>query len=62
MKNWFKAAGINAIKAVAQTAIAMIGTSKVIGDVDWVMVVSAASLAGMLSLLMSVASIPEAEA
>ena len=49
MKNWIKTAGIRAVKTVAQTAIAMIGTSEVLGDVDWVMVASAASLAGILS-------------
>ena len=59
MKNWIKTAGIRAVKTVAQTAIAMIGTSEVLGDVDWVMVASAASLAGILSLLMSIANIPE---
>lgn len=59
MKNWIKTAGIRAVKTVAQTAIAMIGTSEVLGDVDWVMVASAALLAGILSLLMSIANIPE---
>jgi hypothetical protein len=59
MKNWLKAAGIRAVKTVAQTAIATIGTSEVMGDVNWVMVASAASLAGILSLLMSVSGIPE---
>lgn len=58
-KNWLKAAGIRAIKTVAQTAIATIGTSAVIGDVNWVMVGSASALAGILSMLTSVAGLPE---
>lgn len=57
--NWFKAAGIRAIKTVAQTAVATIGTSAVFTEVDWVMVGSAALLAGVLSLLTSLAGIPE---
>ena len=56
MKEWFKAAGIRAIKTIAQTAIATIGTAAVLGDVNWVMVASAAALAGVLSLLTSVAT------
>lgn len=56
---WFKAAGIRALKTVAQTAVATIGTAAVIGDVNWVMVASAAALAGVLSLLTSVAGLPE---
>ena len=60
-KNWSKAAGIRAIKTVAQAAIATIGTSAVLGDVNWLMVVSASVLAGILSLLTSVAGLPERE-
>ena len=59
MKEWFKAAGIRAIKTIAQTAIATIGTAAVLCDVNWVMVASAAALAGVLSLLTSVAGLPE---
>lgn len=58
-KNWIKAAGVRAIKTVAQTAVATIGTSAVIGEVNWVMVASASALAGILSLLTSVAGLPE---
>lgn len=60
-KNWIRAAGIRAIKTVAQAAIATIGTSAVLSEVDWVMVVSAAVLAGILSLLTSLAGLPELE-
>lgn len=59
MKDWFKAAGIRAIKTIAQTAIATIGTAAVLGDVNWVMVASAAAFAGVLSLLTSIAGLPE---
>lgn len=62
LKNWIKAAGIRAIKTVAQTAVATIGTSAVMGDVNWIMVGSAALLAGILSLLTSVAGLPELKA
>lgn len=58
-KAWIKAAGVRAIKTVAQTAIATIGTSAVMGDVNWIMVGSASLLAGILSLLTSVAGLPE---
>ena len=56
---WFKAAGIRAIKTIAQTAVATIGTSAVLSTVDWKMVVSASILAGILSILTSIAGIPE---
>lgn len=58
-KKWFKAAGKRAIKTIAQTAIATIGTSALISDVDWKIVVSASILAGVLSMLNSIAGIPE---
>lgn len=60
-KKWWKAAGIRAIKTVAQTAAATIGTAMVLDEVKWVMVASAAALAGILSLLTSVAGLPEVE-
>ena len=56
---WIKAAGVRALKTVAQTAVAKIGTTAVMSEVDWVMVGSASLLAGVLSLLTSVAGLPE---
>lgn len=60
-KTWLKAAGIRALKTVAQTAVATIGTAAVLESVNWVAVASAATLAGILSLLTSVAGLPEVE-
>lgn len=56
---WWKAAGIRAIKTVSQTAVATIGTSAVISEVNWLIVASASALAGILSLLTSIAGLPE---
>lgn len=58
-KDWIKAAGVRAIKTVAQTAVATIGTAAVMGNVDWLMVASASALSGIISLLTSVAGLPE---
>lgn len=58
-KEWSKAAGVRAVKTVAQTAVATIGTAAVMGEVNWAMVGSAAVLSGILSLLTSVAGLPE---
>lgn len=58
-KAWIKAAGVRAIKTVAQTAMATIGTSAAMGDVNWRLMLSSSVLAGILSLLTSVAGIPE---
>lgn len=60
-KKWAKAAGVRAVKTVAQTAVATIGTAAVLGAVDWRMVASASVLSGVLSLLTSVAGLPEVE-
>ena len=60
-KKWIKAAGIRSIKTVCQTAVAMIGTSSVMGEVNWIAVASASALAGILSLLTSVAGLPEVD-
>ena len=60
-KDWIKAAGVRSIKTVAQTAIATIGTSAVLSQVDWRIVASASVLAGILSLLTSVVGLPEVE-
>lgn len=60
-KEWFRAAGIRAIKTCAQTAVATIGTAAVMASVDWKMVVSASVLAGILSILTSLAGLPEVD-
>ena len=58
-KGWLKAAGIRALKTLAQTAVATIGTCAVLSEVDWVMVASASALAAVLSILTSIAGLPE---
>ena len=58
-KAWFRAADVRAVKTVAQTAVATIGTSVAMGDVNWILVGSASLLAGILSILTSVAGLPE---
>lgn len=60
-KEWWRAAGIRALKTVAQTAISTIGVSTIMSDVNWMMVLSASALAGVLSLLTSFAGLPELE-
>lgn len=60
-KEWFRAAGIRALKTCAQTAVATIGTAAVMSSVDWKMVVSASVLAGILSILTSLAGLPEVD-
>ncbi len=59
--NWFKSAAVRAIKTVAQTALATMGTAAVLGDVNWIFVGSSAAVAGILSLLTSTAGLPELE-
>lgn len=58
---WIKAAGVRAIKTVAQTAVATVGTGALLSEIDWRMIASASLLAGVLSLLTSVAGLPEVE-
>lgn len=58
-KKWWKAAGIRAIKTICQTAVATIGTATVMEEVNWIMILSASLLAGILSLLTSLAGLPE---
>lgn len=60
-KKWIKASAIRAVKTMAQTAVAIIGTCTVMGDVNWAMVASASALSGIISILTSVAGIPEVE-
>lgn len=59
IKKWFKAAGVRAVKTIAQTAVGVIGSSAIISAVDWRVVVSSSILAGVVSLLTSVAGLPE---
>ena len=59
IKEWLKAAGIRSIKTMAQTAIATISTTMIMSDVNWLLVLSASALAGILSLLTSIAGLPE---
>jgi hypothetical protein len=62
LKLWLRAAGMRAIKTVAQTALATLGTSMLISEVDWLMLLSASALSGILSLLTSIAGLPELKA
>ncbi len=59
MKHWIEAAGIRAVRTMAQTAIAAIGTSVLLNDVEWIRLISTVSLAGLLSVLTSLAGLPE---
>ena len=61
MKKWIRAALVRAVKTIAQTAVATIGTATVFSEVNWVMIVSASLLAGLLSILTSIAGLPEVE-
>ena len=61
MKKWIRAALVRAVKTIAQTAVATIGTATVFSDVNWLMIVSASLLAGLLSILTSIAGLPEVE-
>lgn len=61
-KNWIKAAGIRALRTFAQAAVATIGTAIVMQDVNWIMIISASSLAAILSILTSIAGLPELDA
>ena len=60
-ENWLRAAAVRAVKTVAQTAAATLGTAAAMGEVDWLLTVSAAALAGVLSLLTSAAGLPEVD-
>ena len=60
-KKWIKAAGVRAIKTVCQTAVALLGTSTMIQEIDWIMVLSSSLLAGIISILTSIAGLPEAK-
>lgn len=61
LKEWWKAAGIRAVKTICQTAVATIGTATVLEEVNWIMILSSSLLAGLLSILTSLAGLPEVE-